>query len=75
MAGQHGEADAGCVPRELADQPRLADARFARDDREPRLLLPRPLQERDERCDLIAPPDKDRALNALAHIPNAVTDT
>jgi len=75
MAGQHGEPGAGRTHRQLRDQARLADARLARDDREPRLTRPRPVQQRDERRDLVAPPDEDRALHPLAHKLHAATDT
>jgi hypothetical protein len=67
MAGQHRETGVGCAPGQLGDQAGLADAGLARDDREARLGLRGPLQQRGQRRDLLAPSDEDRALHRLAH--------
>ena len=61
LAPQHLPAQRAGAAGELARQPRLADARIARDQHEPRIPLGRPLQRRLKHREDVVAADQLRA--------------
>jgi hypothetical protein len=73
MADEHGEPGVGGFRRELADEPGLADAGLAADERERRVAATGQPHRGRQRGHLVATAHEDRAHYAGAHDPDVAT--